>query len=478
MPGKINLIIGCMFSGKTSELMNRYNKYVIAGRKCIIIKHSIDTRYDNICIATHDGKKMNAIACNLLIELDDFIKNYEVICIDEIQFFNDAVLICEKWANEYNKIIEASGLNGDFRRKPFSVISNLIPCCESITFKKAICRTSGKSASFTNRTVESDEQVIIGGDDKYEAVDRTTLLTKKMIFEQHRMKLIDKVIQTMNNFEKVKYFNQTFGILVNENYDSEIFTKSPGVIKYRLDLIQEEISELEQGFNENNFLEVLDAILDILYVTYGMGVTVGINLENEFKLSCCDIMDKDHVNISNFNLIKNMFTQKDETEFTGELDKFNFEAIKSVIEQLRELYNELNYVCQHYQENTNINTNTNQNTVIDILVEIIQFCYYIGFLLRVDVDYAFNLVHEANMTKACVSEDVAKLTVAQYLREKDSYTGSDEYPYQFPSYRVSSDGKYWIVFNDDTRPNPRYAGKILKSINWVEPDLSEFVVKK
>jgi len=95
-----------------------------------------------------------------------------------VQFFSDAVKTCEDWANKFNKIIEASGLNGDFKRQPFSVISNLIPCCEAITYKKAVCRETGKTASFTNRIIKCDDQVVIGGTEKYEALDRKTYLEK------------------------------------------------------------------------------------------------------------------------------------------------------------------------------------------------------------------------------------------------------------------------------------------------------------
>lgn len=179
MSGRINLIMGCMFSGKTSELITRYTKYMIAGKKCIIIKHSIDDRYDDTCVVTHDGKKMNAISCNLLDTLDEFIKNYDVICIDEIQFFSDAVKYCEKWANEYGKIIVASGLSGDHKREPFEIVSRLIPCCETVDFKRAVCKATGKSASFTFRTVDCDEQIVIGGGDKYEAMDRKTYIQNK-----------------------------------------------------------------------------------------------------------------------------------------------------------------------------------------------------------------------------------------------------------------------------------------------------------
>lgn len=278
---------------------------------------------------------------------------------------------------------------------------------------------------------------------------------------------------SMNNFEKTKYFNKTFGILVNEVYDSKLFTDNGGVVKYRLDLIQEEISELEEGLKKNSFLEVLDALADILYVSYGCGVTIGLNLESEFKKA---LIGTETSSDSNFTIVKKIFADKDDGEpFTGKLEgSASYDAVKSVIEQMRELYNKLYNACRNVNSSNGVDDS--KEIIAEHLVSIIQMCYYIGFLIKVDVDHAFDLVHVANMTKACDTEELAKATVEKYLQDKASFSGEGEYPYQFPAYRASEDGKYWIIFNDDRRENPKFAGKILKSMNWVEADFSEYVV--
>ncbi|MCJ7637940.1 MAG: hypothetical protein MUO21_10665, partial [Nitrososphaeraceae archaeon] len=111
--GQINLVIGSMFSEKTTNLIRRYNRYTIGGKKCLMIKYKNDTRYDSEMVVTHDNIKINAIVCEYLSEADKLINNYDVICIDEVQFYQDAYIFCDKWANE-GKIIEACGLNGTF----------------------------------------------------------------------------------------------------------------------------------------------------------------------------------------------------------------------------------------------------------------------------------------------------------------------------------------------------------------------------
>jgi len=189
--GKINLIIGPMFSGKTSELINNFERYEIGGKKCIMIKHSFDMRYNNNehknVLITHNGIKMHGVVSSTLKELDEEISKYDVICIDEIQFFNDAIIYCEKWANE-GKIVEACGLNGTYERKPFEIISKLLPLVENLKFKNAICRKNGNNAYFSKlKTNTQDESmndkhikstkkqktnIRIGGMDEYEAVDR------------------------------------------------------------------------------------------------------------------------------------------------------------------------------------------------------------------------------------------------------------------------------------------------------------------
>lgn len=178
--GKINLIIGPMFSGKTTTLITRYRKYLISNKKCLMIKYIGDTRYDKLNIVTHDNIKIFAINCNKLDDVKSIhginVRDYDIICIDEIQFYSDAPELCEEWAN-YGVIVEACGLNGTFNRKPFDVINNLIPLADNITFLTAVCKHNGNDAPFTKLLCEAnpehqEQNILIGGIELYNAVDR------------------------------------------------------------------------------------------------------------------------------------------------------------------------------------------------------------------------------------------------------------------------------------------------------------------
>ena len=175
--GKLNLILGPMFSSKTTTLISRYHKYIIGGKKCLMIKLKSDTRYDHKFVVTHSNIKVSAIPCEKLEELDHLVNNYDVICIDEIQFYPDAPFYCDEWANR-GLIVEACGLNGTFERKPFPIISKLIPLCENITFLEAVCKDNGKKGVFTYRTINDNTLKVIGGSNIYEALDRYTYFTK------------------------------------------------------------------------------------------------------------------------------------------------------------------------------------------------------------------------------------------------------------------------------------------------------------
>lgn len=169
--GQFNLILGCMFSGKTSELHNRFRRYNIGGKKCLMVKYKNDTRYGDTAVVTHDGIRIEAIPCVELAEVDEMVKGYDVICIDEIQFYKDADMFCDKWANE-GKIVEACGLNGQFNRKQWPMISKLIPLVENLTFKKAVCVQTGNDATFTQRLSNDQNSELIGGSELYRAVSR------------------------------------------------------------------------------------------------------------------------------------------------------------------------------------------------------------------------------------------------------------------------------------------------------------------
>lgn len=169
--GSIALILGCMFSGKTSELINRYNRYTIGGKSCIMIKHSHDNRYSSEQIVTHDGINVVAEICEHLYEMDRKVDKYDAVFIDEIQFYKDGHIFCDKWANE-GKIVVACGLNGRSDRQPFEVISRLLPLVDDLTYLTAICRDNGENAVYSKRVSEDKGAIVIGGADKYCAVDR------------------------------------------------------------------------------------------------------------------------------------------------------------------------------------------------------------------------------------------------------------------------------------------------------------------
>lgn len=173
--GKINLIIGPMFSEKTSQLIRRYKRYTIGGKKCLMVKYKGDTRYDNQMVVTHDNNKVEAVLCEYLCEVDELVNDYDVICVDEVQFYKDADILCDKWACQ-GKIIEACGLNGTFNRTPFDIISKLVPLVDSITYLTAICKETGGDAIFSKLIINDNTGTteIIGGSDKYISVDRKT----------------------------------------------------------------------------------------------------------------------------------------------------------------------------------------------------------------------------------------------------------------------------------------------------------------
>lgn len=194
--GQLHLILGCMYSGKTTELKNRYDRYSIGGRKCIMVKYKGDIRYEDEYIVTHSGIKERATVCKYLYLIDKLVQNYDVICIDEIQFYKDAYIFCDKWSSFDGKIVQVCGLNGNFKRKPFEIISKLIPLADSICYKTAICRETGNDGIYSQRLTDEQEEEVIGGEEMYIASDKTTYFKEKN-------KIADTHEELLNEFAKV-----------------------------------------------------------------------------------------------------------------------------------------------------------------------------------------------------------------------------------------------------------------------------------
>ena len=167
--GRIELIIGPMFSGKSTRLIGVIRKFTYKDKKTIMVKYFADKRFtEKSEVVTHDLLKYDSIECKNLREHIEKLKQYDVIGIDEGQFFNDLVEVCEELALMKKTIIIAA-LNGDFRMEPFPVIAKIIPKADKIKLLKFNCH---KDAKFTLRIVQSNETVLIGAGEAYKPACR------------------------------------------------------------------------------------------------------------------------------------------------------------------------------------------------------------------------------------------------------------------------------------------------------------------
>ena len=174
--GYLKIILGCMYSGKTSSLIRIYKYNKIAGIKTEVINYIDDNRYDPVKMSTHDGIKIDCLKFKNLNELfdkeSDLIEKTDSFIINEGQFFNDLYDVVNKLVNEYHKVVYVGGLDGDFKMKKFGQILDLIPISDSVEKLTAICSLCKKKAAFTKRITKETVQTMIGGADKYIPVCR------------------------------------------------------------------------------------------------------------------------------------------------------------------------------------------------------------------------------------------------------------------------------------------------------------------
>lgn len=167
--GWIEVISGCMFSGKTEELIRRLRRAQIAKQNVIIFKPKIDNRYSSNQIVSHSEQALNSTVVESADEIFEMSKNSQVVGIDEGQFFKgDLVLVCSKLADSGKRII-VTGLDLDYRGIPFEPIPQLLAIAEYITKTLAICVVCGNPASRTQRNSNIKERIVVGAKDMYEA---------------------------------------------------------------------------------------------------------------------------------------------------------------------------------------------------------------------------------------------------------------------------------------------------------------------
>ena len=167
--GWIEVITGCMFSGKTEELIRRLRRAQIAKQTVKIFKPVIDARYSDNSIVSHSEQSLPSIQIKDINEVRELSSDAQVIGIDEAQFFSEDILtICEELADQGKRVIVA-GLDQDYRGVPFEPMPQLLAIAEYITKSLAICVNCGNPADRTQRKTTSSERVIVGAADIYEA---------------------------------------------------------------------------------------------------------------------------------------------------------------------------------------------------------------------------------------------------------------------------------------------------------------------
>ncbi|MBQ3667083.1 MAG: thymidine kinase [Elusimicrobiaceae bacterium] len=168
--GWIEVICGCMFSGKTEELIRRVRTALIAKQKVQLFNSTIDDRYGINSITSHNQNKVAATCVRHSSEILPLIeKNTHVVAIDEINFFDKGIVeVCEELARRGKRVIVA-GLDTDYRAEPFEVTAALLAKAEFVTKNLAVCTKCGNPASFTQRTSKDTKRIVVGTTDSYQA---------------------------------------------------------------------------------------------------------------------------------------------------------------------------------------------------------------------------------------------------------------------------------------------------------------------
>ncbi len=170
--GWIEVIAGSMFSGKTEELIRRMKRAKIAKQKIIIFKPEVDMRYSEEKVVSHDANSIDSLPVKKAEEILDKANGYEVIGIDEAQFFSDILVeVCNRIADKGIRVIVA-GLDMDFAGKPFGPIPRLMAIAEYVTKVHAICMHCGNLAQYSHRLSDNDKQFLLGEKDIYEPLCR------------------------------------------------------------------------------------------------------------------------------------------------------------------------------------------------------------------------------------------------------------------------------------------------------------------
>lgn len=170
--GSIEVITGSMFSGKTEELIRRLRRAQFAGLKVEIFKPSLDNRYSETRVVSHDDKSILSTPVDNASAILLLAGDVDVVGIDEAQFFDNSIIdVCNNLADNGIRIVVA-GLDMDFLGNPFGPMPALLSVAEYVTKVHAICMRCGNLAQYSFRKSDEDQVVVIGEKDKYEPLCR------------------------------------------------------------------------------------------------------------------------------------------------------------------------------------------------------------------------------------------------------------------------------------------------------------------
>lgn len=174
-PGRIEVIVGPMYSGKTDELMRRIRRAGIAGHEVMVFKPAVDDRYSVSQISSHAGGKIDAVLVNRAADILEAAGAADMVAMDEAQFFDDPIVaVCDVLAASGVRVVVA-GLDTDFRGEPFVQVARLMAIADIVSKLDAVCEVCGAPATRTQRIVNGipasygEPIVLVGAKEAYQA---------------------------------------------------------------------------------------------------------------------------------------------------------------------------------------------------------------------------------------------------------------------------------------------------------------------
>ena len=175
--GWVHVICGCMFCGKTDEMLRLLRRFAIAGREVVLVKPRLDTRTDAVTVVSRSGAHHHALAVDTSAEIPDVVRDADIIAVEEGQFFDERLPEVVEQLADAGKQVLVTGLDRDFRGIPFGPMPRLMALADQVTKLTAICVVCGEPATRTQRLIDGrpapadSPLIVIGGigDEAYEA---------------------------------------------------------------------------------------------------------------------------------------------------------------------------------------------------------------------------------------------------------------------------------------------------------------------